>query len=335
MRHDWVRDIADFAKYGLLKRLAADDLRIGVFWYVTTYAGCQPSDGQLSVPVFYSRPLSTTVIERRLRRADRDRWFQAGRELTRDCDLIFLDPDTGVLPDGRKAENAGGEEYAAIEEILSLCQRGQSVVCVQFGAPGNFEREPEIARRRLAALSAALKAESFSEPWGLWWRDRHKVGLLVAPSKAHSDRLRCRRDEVLVDPAWNGRVAYFVPANRLDYHDCLGGHAMSPTTAVHSFYLSSHDFPDHGPQEPTRARLTNLSLELHSTYRLIFSDELASRANLSLIRSEFPIPASRSSVSRSNSSGRNICETHVFQPHTKTSTISDRSYCLVYPLPAD
>ena len=35
MRQCWVRDIADFAKYGLLKRLAGPELRLGIFWYVT------------------------------------------------------------------------------------------------------------------------------------------------------------------------------------------------------------------------------------------------------------------------------------------------------------
>jgi hypothetical protein len=251
VRHNWIRDIADFAKYGLLKRLAGDDLRLGVFWYLTAHADANaPLVSYLSRPdryracdaalfdalrrlhnekgdkltladielgnvlpgntVFYSRPLSTTAIERTSRRTVRDRWFQDGCALTRACDLVFLDPDTGLLPAGRKAENTGGEEYALLEEVMSLCRRGQSVVCVQFGAPGNFEREPEIARRRLADLSAALKAEGFPEPWGLWWRDGHKVGLLVAPSKAHSATLRRRRDDVLIDPAWNGRIATLV-----------------------------------------------------------------------------------------------------------------------------
>ncbi len=248
MRHNWVRDIADFAKYGLLKRLAGEDLRLSVLWYLTTHADANaPLVSYLSRPeryracdaalfdalrglhiekgdqltlediergnvlpgntIFDSRPLSTTAIARASRRTVRDQWFQVGCGLTRACDLVFLDPDTGVLPPGRKAENSGGEEYALLEEVMSLYRRGQSVVCVQFGAPGNFEREPEIARRRLAALSAALKAEGFPEPWGLWWRDGHKVGLLVAPSAAHSDTLRLRRDEILIDPAWNGKVA--------------------------------------------------------------------------------------------------------------------------------
>jgi hypothetical protein len=248
VRHGWVRDIADFAKYGLLKRLAGNDLRLGVFWYLTTHAAAnaplvsylsrpdryRACDGALfdtlrrlhiekgdkltlediergnvlpSNTVFYSRLLSTTAIERTGRRSARDQWFQEGCAITPDCNLVFLDPDTGLLPTGRKAENAGGEEYALIEEVISLCQRGQSVVCVQFGSPGNFEREPEIARARLAALGAALNANGFPEPWGLWWRDGHKVGLLVAPSTTDSDILRLRRDDILNDPAWKGKIA--------------------------------------------------------------------------------------------------------------------------------
>ena len=247
MRHNWVRDIADFAKYGLLKRLAGDDLRLGVFWYLTTHAAANsPLVSYLSRPgkyrvcdaalfdtlrhlhiergdrltlddiergnilpgntVFYGRPLSTTAIDRKGRRTVRYQWFQDGCVLTRDCNLIFLDPDTGLLPPGRKAENAGGEEYATLEEVIALCQRGQSVVSVQFGSPGNFEREPEVARARLAALGAALNANGFPEPWGLWWRDGHKVGLIVAPTAAHSDALRLRGKEVLADPAWEGKI---------------------------------------------------------------------------------------------------------------------------------
>ena len=127
--------------------------------------------------------------------------------LTRACDLIFLDPDTGLLPRGSKAENTGGEGYATVNEITTLCRRGQSVVCVQFGRPGNLEREPVLARQQLAVLSAALTAERFPEPWGLWWRDQHKVGFIVAPNARHVDTLRARSQEVLADGAWAKKVA--------------------------------------------------------------------------------------------------------------------------------
>ena len=63
-----------------------------------------------------------------------------------------------------------------------------------------------IARQRLAALSAALTAQALPEPWGLWWRDRHKVGLLVAPSAHHAGTLRARTDEIPADAAWSRKV---------------------------------------------------------------------------------------------------------------------------------
>jgi len=60
-----------------------------------------------------------------------------------------------------------------------------------------------MARQRLAALSAALTARGFPERWGLWWRDRHNVGLIVAPSARHAGMLRARSDEILAAAAWS------------------------------------------------------------------------------------------------------------------------------------
>jgi len=247
VRYSWVGDIADFAKYGLLKRLAGDDLRLGVFWYLTTHAAPNkplvsylsraeeygPCDRALfetlrrlhdekgdsltlddiqhggvlpAATAFHASALSTTALDRPTRLAARKRWFEDGCALTRDCDVIFVDPDTGLLPPGRKAENAGGEEYATLDELLALCRRGQSVVCVQFGAPQHFEKEPAIARQRLVALSATLTANTLPEPWGLWWQDGHKVGLLVVPNARHSVALRARTDAILADAGWRKKV---------------------------------------------------------------------------------------------------------------------------------
>lgn len=247
MRQCWAADIADFAKYGLLKRLAGADLRLGVLWYLTIHAApnkvlvsylsrpdeYQPCDRALfdtlrrlhntkrddltiddierggvlpDTTVFYTAPLATSALDRAARLKNRKRWFQDGLGLTADCDVIFLDPDTGLLPPGRKIENSGGEEYATLDEILALCNRGQSVVSVQFGAPQNFEREPVKARERLAMLGAAVAAQGLPEPFGLWWRDSHKVGLLVSPCDRHADLLRGRRDAILADGGWSNKI---------------------------------------------------------------------------------------------------------------------------------
>jgi len=178
-----VRDLADFAKYALLKRLASSDFKLAVFWYLTTHGApskplvsylsrsdlYSPLDPQLfealrslhnggrddptledieragilpPSAVFYSSPLATSGLDRTLPMQARRRWFEDGLALTRNCELVFLDPDTGLLPPRRKHGNKGGEEYATLEEVLTVCRRGQSVVIVQFGDPQSFEREP-------------------------------------------------------------------------------------------------------------------------------------------------------------------------------------------------
>ena len=80
MRECWISDIADFAKYGLLKRLAGNDLRLGVLWYLTTHARPnQPLVSYLSRPTEYkaydselfdallgvhrSRPTGATLVD--------------------------------------------------------------------------------------------------------------------------------------------------------------------------------------------------------------------------------------------------------------------------------
>lgn len=244
MRNCWVGDIADFAKYALLKRLASTDLRIGVLWYLTThYAPSKPLTAYLRRPecyarldldlfealrrlrpgerdltvkdverrnalppstVFYSSPLTTSPLARKLRREERKRWFESGFKRAKDCDLVFLDPDTGLLPSMRKCENKDGEKYATLEEVSAILRSNRSVISVQFGLPQGFERgEPTNARKQLAMLCSALTSEGFPKPFGIWWPDRHKVGLLIAPCASHATALQERRDAILRDGNWS------------------------------------------------------------------------------------------------------------------------------------
>ena len=47
MQSCWIGDIADFAKYGLLKRLCETDLRLGVVWYLTANSNKRPMTSYL------------------------------------------------------------------------------------------------------------------------------------------------------------------------------------------------------------------------------------------------------------------------------------------------
>jgi hypothetical protein len=247
VRQGWVCDVADFAKFGLLKRLAEPRLRLGVVWYLTNHAAPNPPlvsylsrpqryrafdaalfDALLRIratkgdaatlddiehgdvlpagALYYSAPLATTSLARPARAAARDTWFQEALDRVAPCDLVFLDPDTGLLPPNRKSENRHGEEYATPAEALAFCARGQSVACVQFGSPGNFEPEPKLARQRLTTLRETFAPHGLPEPWGLWWGDGHKVGMLIAAAPRHASHLRRATEAILHDTHWGKKV---------------------------------------------------------------------------------------------------------------------------------
>ena len=246
MRNSWVRDIADFAKYGILKRLVGDDLRLGVVWYLTAhasgrsplvaylrrradYAPCDPvlfdalyalnaERGDRAVvgdveqrgilfwnTIFFANPLATAALAPAERGGARGRWFSDATKTVRDSDVVFLDPDTGLI--GLSSRTAKRDEYALIDEVKRTVDSGRSVVCVQFGRPGNLEKQPSLARARMKALADVLVASGHPKPFGLWWRDTHKVGFIIAPSKNHAATLRERAASTLAHPAWRSRLS--------------------------------------------------------------------------------------------------------------------------------
>lgn len=245
MRDCWVRDIADFFKYGMLRRLAGEDLQLGVVWYRTVRAEkkwplvaylARPSEYKACDEVLFSvlklidqecganstvrdvertgvLPNGTTfycepidAVHGHIPSLSREAWFAGALLATVEASLVFLDPDTGLLRPGQNVADGDQKQYATVEEIMEFQARGQSVAVIQFGAPGNAEPEPRIARAKLATLSAVAREHGRPAPWGLWWADTHKVGLLVAPHVDHTDILCRRRDEILADPAWGKRV---------------------------------------------------------------------------------------------------------------------------------
>lgn len=247
MRNSWVRDIADFAKYGILKRLVGDDLRLGVVWYLTThasggsplvaylrrradYAPCDPvlfdalyalnaERGDRAVvgdveqrgilplnTIFFPHPLATTALAPAERGDARGRWFMDATTTIRDSDVVFLDPDTGLIDKSSRTKKPR-DEYALIDEVKRIVDSGRSVVCVQFGRPGNLEKQPSLARARMKALADVLVASGHPKPLGLWWRDTHMVGFIIAPSKNHAATLRERAASTLAHPAWRSRLS--------------------------------------------------------------------------------------------------------------------------------
>ena len=157
-------DIGDFGKIGLLKALQAQGLSIGVNWYLVepmdterksdgTY---KQEDGKYLIPEklqvcdtllaekltkiaksdhrsirsleqgnfilnarYYSEPVSV---------AGREEWHKKALDLLNDLDIVFVDPDNGMLVKSVGKKSVKSVKYTFYEEVRDYVRRGQSVL---------------------------------------------------------------------------------------------------------------------------------------------------------------------------------------------------------------
>lgn len=165
MKNQYVGDIGDYGKYGLLRFLAKYGIRIGINWYLTENDGS--SDGKFTdylkqtservydlvlfdalqkiagrpdkdvsmieqsglIPdaVFYSETLKSSSLEAAARELSRRLWFNNSALLLGDAELIFADPDNGIS--FRKiARTKDSEKFILPEEVSEYYSSGKNVV---------------------------------------------------------------------------------------------------------------------------------------------------------------------------------------------------------------
>ena len=165
MKNQYVGDIGDYGKYGLLRFLAERGIQIGVNWYLTKDDGS--TDGKFTkyleisseavydsvvfnellkhadredktvqdieqaglIPdaLYYHECLPNETLGVRSREIKRTLWFNNSLMLLKDAKLVFADPDNGISY-RKKAGDKGSEKYVLPEEIEQYYSRGQNVV---------------------------------------------------------------------------------------------------------------------------------------------------------------------------------------------------------------
>ena len=165
MKNQYVGDIGDYGKYGLLRFLANRGIKIGVNWYLTDDDGS--SDGKFTkylknpderyydselfdalkeiafrkdktvgmvedagiIPgaAYFSEMLKSGLLEANARKWDRRLWFNNSTLLLQDAELIFADPDNGISY-RKAASNKGSEKYVLPEEVAEYYCAGRDVV---------------------------------------------------------------------------------------------------------------------------------------------------------------------------------------------------------------
>lgn len=174
MQDRYTGDIGDYGKLGLLRRLTAAGLRVGVNWYRTPdedhnedgkftryltpsgnnfYRTCDPllwealgkivGSGQRQVAslespdildaVFFHDLLDFRGLSAAERSQIREEWHSRALAKLNGCDLVFVDPDNGLMV--RSAlRTKKGNKYVLPEELFAYYQQGASVLYYQHKA---------------------------------------------------------------------------------------------------------------------------------------------------------------------------------------------------------
>jgi hypothetical protein len=196
MRDRFVGDVGDFGKYGLLRALCGaretdcgEKLRLGVVWYLNPddngpgkgpldylmnperFRPCDPTlfhtlfwivvtNGRSVARIADSEifPRDSVFFDKHvpLDREKRKGWLDCALKKTRDCDLVFFDPDVGLstaaLADQRVSKKHAyyrerGDD-AGIDEVGPFVDRGQSVV---------IWHQPALKKGAINAVSTKLR----------------------------------------------------------------------------------------------------------------------------------------------------------------------------------
>lgn len=162
MQDRYAGDIGDFGKFGLLKAIESQGLVIGVNWYLTCptekeqkrsdgnktiharYADCDEAlfiqlcevfDMQnrsvqelerrklLQSAVYYNKPVKTGT--------EREKWHSDAVQSLAGADVVFLDPDNGLITETAKKSFQYAVKYVKDKEIQDYLKKDKAVIFYQ------------------------------------------------------------------------------------------------------------------------------------------------------------------------------------------------------------
>ena len=150
---------------------------------------------------FYGIPLATEGRELAsiARLAQRGQWVRGALKKMTGCDIVFVDPDTG-LDAGVRPHSEKAAKYAFFEELSPYLCRGQSLVIYQHLNPHYpLEGQVEQINERVAEIKARLQT---SVAIALLFRPLPRRAFFIVPNKRDEDVLSRRTEGFLA--CWRG-----------------------------------------------------------------------------------------------------------------------------------
>lgn len=163
MKNQYVADIGDYGKYSLLKAFSDEGIKLGINWYLTpnedsndgkyvdyltddSFRRYNPDvydalkeiskkddktvkdieNSNIFTNVKYYSELMDFDGTPKKREELRSKWFNESMNVLADAELIFMDPDNGLLENG-DAKKLGAEKYILAKEAKQYYENGHNV----------------------------------------------------------------------------------------------------------------------------------------------------------------------------------------------------------------
>ena len=223
MQNRYVGDIGDYGKMGLLRQVSRSGMSVGLNWYLTpdethnndgshvaylcnrSYAPCDKdlwerlgkivASGnrcikELEVPeilpaAYYSAVLDFSDTPKADRALLRWQWHTAAMDKLRNCDVIFVDPDNGLIVPSAEG-SLKSNKYVLPMELAEYYRAGKSVIYYQHKArlPDSFyvaQNEALVSSGAFpGAKTMGLKFRPFSVRYYFFLMQPHHADALNA-----------------------------------------------------------------------------------------------------------------------------------------------------------
>jgi len=236
MQDRYAGDIGDYGKFGLLKALQKQGFKIGINWYKTipqdfeknANGSYKQNDGKHKIPpklkscdealadkliriadseekrsikalemaklipdaVYYHEPISV------IRRTE---WHQKALQTLSGADLVFLDPDNGLLVKSVTKGSAKSVKYAFYKEVADYIEAGKSVVIYNHRCRKKEEQYFADIENKLREALKVIKYGDIQEI--TFFKRSVRDYFVVSATKDHSKRIKAAIQE-MTGGAW-------------------------------------------------------------------------------------------------------------------------------------
>lgn len=249
MKNQYVGDVGDYGKYGLLRYLSEQGILVGVNWYLTENDGSNDgkhisylskekerifdpvvfdalkgiarleeknvqmieNSGIIPNACYFNELLNTTDAACQMRERIRQNWHRRALESLSAAQIVFADPDNGTMGK-KKPTSRNGEKYATLGELAYYYNRGQDVM---YYCQRARRTDAQWREKKREFLSVASDAKIIV----LTFRRGTQRSYIFGIHPEHYERYDCMIDD-FIKTAWGtaGKNAPYMRVSN-DYED--------------------------------------------------------------------------------------------------------------------